>query len=115
MSTLSANDPADKFDWKRSAVVWVIWSVLNLAWRGIVGVDKMVGEAPEEIEWTQYRLGVLLDGESEGVVEGHVGDGKTGWSVRRTEVAEWLLGAVEEPEKWVRGRPMISSAGKKKV
>lgn len=50
------------------------------------------------------------------MTDGYVGDGNTTLSVRRSELAQWLVEqAVKDEPEWVCEKPMVSSASKQKV
>lgn len=49
-------------------------------------------------------------------MDGYVGDGKTKLSVRRSELAEWIVAQVtKETQEWVGEKPLVSTAGKVKI
>ena len=55
-------------------------------------------------------------GKFEGVADGHVGDGKTTLSVKREELADWLvMQATKEPADWAGQKPAVFTAAKQKA
>ncbi|KAI5796411.1 hypothetical protein EDC01DRAFT_651427 [Geopyxis carbonaria] len=113
MGTVSITEARDRGSWARAAMVWVVWALAHRAWENVVNVGKYFDGLSKEdgVEWTVYRLGGVLDGDKGDVVAGWVGDGETTLSVRRQELGEWLVEEAGRDEaRWVREKPMVSSA-----
>ncbi|KAK3377324.1 hypothetical protein B0T24DRAFT_701742 [Lasiosphaeria ovina] len=109
-----------------SALRWVlrtgVWLTFGAAYRtmlGIAGVFRDEGEREgSEIEWTVYRVPVLLGGDASWAVDREQGDvhaGPTGsewmYSIRRGQLARWLLDQAEDTAgRFVRAFPAVSTA-----
>lgn len=71
----------------------------------------------EGIFWTIFRVGGLADGEEGEVVETSVGGAGYTGSVRRADVARWLVGQCEkyqegvEGGQWDKEMPLLCSVG----
>ncbi|KAI5787685.1 hypothetical protein DFH27DRAFT_574346 [Peziza echinospora] len=115
MGTISIIDEKDKPSWARDAMVWVVWAAANKAWRNIIAIKDYFWSIPADapIDWTVFRIGMVTDGPFQSVVDGSVADGKTTTSIRRTELATWLLrNALAERAELVRQMPMVSTSAK---
>jgi len=115
MGTLSIPEPKDRFSFLTAALVWVVYLMVHNAWHNIIYIGKTFDNAPPEIDWTVYRLGMISDGDYQAVADGYIGDGKTTSGVRRSELADWLVSqALSDEPHWVREKPVVSSAAKSK-
>ncbi|KAM7212120.1 hypothetical protein V8F06_012483 [Rhypophila decipiens] len=125
MGTLSISDEADSFSLARSAMVAVVRTIANSAYRTVINISQVFAkEAGERIDWTVFRI-AMIPGESDEaswkgdredgeVFEGYVGE--KGWSLsqKRGALARWLVDAVEDEklkEKWIGKMPFVSRFG----
>ncbi|KAA8913040.1 hypothetical protein FN846DRAFT_204952 [Sphaerosporella brunnea] len=118
MGTISIPDEKDKLSIGRNILVWLVRLFMYNGWKNIVSVGKFFDglEQEDRIQWTVFRLGAVLDGGFQNVTDGYVADGKTALSVRRVELAQWLVEqAVKEDPEWVGEKPVVSSAKKQKI
>jgi len=71
-------------------------------------VGEVIRTKGDALDWTIVRLPILTNIDSEEVVAGHVGDGKTGIYLSRKAYAAFTVHEVEKKE-WVKEAPLISS------
>lgn len=63
MGTLSIPDAKDHTSLGKAAMVWVVWLVMNRAYRNIVAVGNFFDTvSKEDVDWTIFRLGLVADG-----------------------------------------------------
>ncbi|KAJ2901832.1 hypothetical protein MKZ38_001370 [Zalerion maritima] len=130
LSTISAYDEADGSSFLRWAVVWLVRTLFNRAWRNIVnvaeffaGLDSGGGGGGEgesaKIDWTLYRVAGIPGGCDEQAWRKDREDGKTfvgyvgkpGWtgSQRRAALARWLVDAAESGAEELVGKMLAVS------
>lgn len=112
LGTFSIVEKEDRRDFKALAIVWIVRLLFNRGWRNMVEIGKFFDSVPlQEIDWTVFRVGLLFDGEPQAVTDGYLGDGNTTSSIRRSELADWLVGQITtQDSKWVGRKPMVSTS-----
>lgn len=109
LGTASITDPADKYSLAFSAMVNGVALFARNAYNDIVAIGNNVRSQGADLEWTIVRVPILTNSESEDVIAGYVGDGKTGTLLSRAGFAAFAVGEIERKE-WVKKAPLISSA-----
>ncbi|KAK0712436.1 hypothetical protein B0T26DRAFT_651575, partial [Lasiosphaeria miniovina] len=124
MSTTSyvdtkGGDADSALRWAMRTGVWLTFGAAYRAMLGIAGVFRDEGEREgSNIEWTVYRVPILLGVDASWAVDreqGHVHAGPTGpewtYSIRRGQLARWLLDQAEDTTgRFVRAFPAVSTA-----
>lgn len=109
LSTASSKDPNDKFNLKYAALIAGVRILSNAAYREIVAIGEIMRTKGVDLDWTMVRVPILTNADTEGVVAGYVGDGKTGTILARKAFAAFSIGEIEKRE-WVQKAPLISNA-----
>lgn len=114
LGTISIADEKDNNMLSALAMVWIVRLLFNRGWRNMVEVGRFFDTVPvEDIDWTVYRVGLLLNGETQAATDGYLGDGKTTSSIRRSELAKWLVTQITSDEsKWIGQKPVVSTSSK---
>ncbi|MFI7278346.1 NAD(P)-dependent oxidoreductase [Streptomyces sp. NPDC049879] len=106
ISTCSVPDPADLPDLRVRALARFVRTVAPRPWsevRAAAGVVRASG-----LDWTLVRVARLADGPPTGQVRaGHYGHGAVGMSIRRADLAAFLLGQVTD-RTYVGAAPAVS-------
>ncbi|RYP57852.1 hypothetical protein DL770_010565 [Monosporascus sp. CRB-9-2] len=111
LSTFSAHDPKDKPYVLRWFLTTMLWAGAYRVWKTIVDIAHTFDTDGTDLDWTLFRVGFLTNGPPGQVVDGYVGDGKVGMSLKRADLAEWTLAqAAKSPPEYVRAKPGISSS-----
>ena len=108
LGTSSISDPKDKFSLIYKLLITGVRVAAYNAYQDIVAVGEVIRTKGDMLDWTIVRVPILTDKESEEVVAGHVGDGKTGVYLSRKAYAAFTVHEVENIE-WVKEAPLISS------
>jgi len=110
LCTASYSDPHDKFNPITYGLVTFVRTFAYRAFADFRAVGEVVRANGDKngLEWTVVRIPVLTNDESEEVVEGYIGDGKTGNMLSRKAFAAFCIGEIEKRE-WVGKAPFISS------
>ncbi|KAF8802666.1 NAD(P)-binding protein [Phlegmacium glaucopus] len=108
LGTASITDSKDKPSWIFKLLVAGVRLAAHTAYLDIVAVGEVIRTRGDALDWTIVRVPLLTDRESEGVVAGHIGDGKTGTHLSRKAYAAFTVHEVEKRE-WVKEAPLISS------
>ncbi|KAF5377229.1 hypothetical protein D9615_006343 [Tricholomella constricta] len=109
LGTASITDPADKFSLAFSILVNGVATLARNAYNDVVAIGKNVRTQGADLDWTIVRVPVLTDKESEEVIAGYVGDGKTGTFLSRAGFAAFVVGEIER-KQWIQKAPLICSA-----
>ncbi|KDR84384.1 hypothetical protein GALMADRAFT_54429 [Galerina marginata CBS 339.88] len=114
LGTASIEDERDRFSLAFKGMVAGVRVGAPNAYKDVVAMGEVVrasggGEGEWDLDWTIVRVPFLTSGDSEGVVAGYIGDGRTGVRLARKAFAAFVLGEVEKRE-WVRKAPLISDA-----
>jgi putative NADH-flavin reductase len=106
-STLSARDPNDPLNLRTKALVNLVKITMRDAYEEIVSVSEMVRDS--DLDWTIVRLTMLNNNPDSGKVKaGYVGKGEVGTWISRADLADFLLGQVQDT-KYLRQAPAISN------
>ncbi|KAI0389235.1 NmrA family protein [Xylariaceae sp. FL0594] len=107
----------DRFHPLMSLLTTLLWLLAYRTWKAVVDVGAVFDQfqSPHDLDWTLFRVGFLTNGPARGVVEGFLGDGRLGVSIRREDIASWTLEQVggrdgNNNNRWLRMKPGISSA-----
>ncbi|KAK2747545.1 hypothetical protein FQN57_002038 [Myotisia sp. PD_48] len=114
MSTVSEYDPRDSFAFSRSLAYWAVFCFARRPQKEILDITKVFREEGDDLDWTLYRVGNLLNSEEDGhvAVAGWVGVGDWSVSLERRDWANWLIQEVEREEpRWVHEMPVIYTPG----
>jgi putative NADH-flavin reductase len=109
LSTASHEDPNDKWSWKFAALVKGVKTFYPAAYADIVATSQVVVTKGADLDYTLVRVPILTSADSEAVVAGYVGDGRTGTMLARKAFAAFVVGEVGKRE-WVKKAPLISNA-----
>jgi putative NADH-flavin reductase len=106
-STPSASAPGDLPDVKFKMLVFLIKSMMRLAYEEIVNVAQIVRDSG--LDWTLVRVsGLNYKPKSGNVRAGYLGTGEVGIQLSRADLADFILGELKEA-KYVRQMPAISN------
>lgn len=106
-STLSAEDPQDRPDFRSRAMVSLVKVAMHGAYEDIVSVAELVRAS--DLDWTILRLALLNNHSKTGRVKaGYVGSGEVGTSISRADVAYFMLRQVNDT-KYLHQAPAISN------
>jgi len=108
LGTASISDPKDKFSLVFKLLIAGVRLTAYNAYMDIVATGEVIRTKGDALDWTIVRVPVLTNNDSEEVVAGHVGDGKTGYSLSRKAYAAFTVHEVENME-WIKEAPLISS------
>ena len=108
LGTASISDPKDKFSLVFKLIIAGVRFAAYNAYMDIVAIGEVIRTKGDALDWTIVRVPVLTNKESEEVVAGYVGDGKTGFTLSRKAYAAFTVHEVENME-WVKEAPLISS------
>ncbi|KAF8160672.1 hypothetical protein B0H34DRAFT_795558 [Crassisporium funariophilum] len=109
LATASSPDPNDKSSLVFKLLVAGVRTLAQTAYTEIVAIGELFRSAKaEHLDWTMVRVPILTNKDSEAVIGGYVGDGKTGSMLPRKAFAAFYTGEVEKRE-WVKKAPLISS------
>ncbi|KAI6080628.1 NmrA family protein [Hypoxylon rubiginosum] len=110
LSTLSVNDPEDRFSLLRWLLATALWAIAHKVWKAVNDISKVFEEEGDDIDWTLFRVGFLANGPRLRPIHGYVGDGTLGMYLRRADIAEWTLTQADKsPPEFVHRRPGICS------
>lgn len=112
LGTISIVDEKDNSVFSALAMIWIVRLFFNRGWRNMVEVGRFFDTVPvEDVDWTVFRVGLLLNGEAQAVTDGYLGDGKTTSSIRRRELAKWLAAQITSNEtEWIGRKPIVSTS-----
>ena len=106
-STLSAQDPKDKPDFRTKAMVNFVKTTMHAAYEDIVSVAETVRNS--DLDWTIVRLAILNNRPKSGKVRaGYVGSGDVGTQISRADIAGFMLSQIGDA-KYLREAPAISN------
>lgn len=106
-STLSAQDPKDKPDFRTKAMVNLVKTTMHAAYEDIVSVAETVRNS--DLDWTIVRLAILNNKPKSGKVRaGYVGSGDVGTQISRADIASFMLSQIGDA-KYLREAPAISN------
>ena len=108
LGTASISDPKDKFSLVFKLIIAGVRLAAYNAYMDIVAIGEVIRTKGDALDWTIVRVPVLTNNESEEVVAGYVGDGKTGFTLSRKAYAAFTVHEVENME-WIKEAPLISS------
>jgi len=108
LGTASISDPKDQFSLIFKLLIAAVRIARHTSYLDIVAVGEVIRTKGDALDWTIVRLPILTNIDSEEVVAGHVGDGKTGIYLSRKAYAAFTVHEVEKKE-WVKEAPLISS------
>jgi len=108
LGTASISDSKDKFSLVFKLLIAGVRLGAYNAYSDMVAIGQVIHTKGNALDWTIVRVPVLTNNESEDVVAGHIGDGKTGASLSRKAFAAFTVREVEKRE-WVKEAPLISS------
>jgi len=108
LGTPSISDSKDKFNFIFKLLTAAVRFLAPNAYLDIVAIGEVIRTKGDALEWTIVRVPVLTNKESEEVVAGHIGDGKTGTYLSRKAYAAFTVHEVENME-WINESPLISS------
>jgi NAD(P)H-binding len=120
MGTVSIVEPKDRFSILSWLMVWAVYLFANSAWQNIVNLGKAFETEAQDLDWTIYRVALVRGGDDEQTWRdqrlGELFEGwkaEPGWtgSIRRAELARWLVDAAEGKavKDWARSKPIVSS------
>jgi putative NADH-flavin reductase len=109
LGTASITDPADKFNLAFSILVNGVATLARNAYKDVVAIGENIRTKGADLDWTIVRVPVLTEKESNDVIAGYVGDGKTNTSLARLGFASFVIGEIEKKE-WVKKAPLICSS-----
>jgi putative NADH-flavin reductase len=108
LGTASISDSKDKFSLVFKLIIAGVRFAAYNAYLDMVAIGEVIRTKGDALDWTIVRVPVLTNKESEEVVAGHVGDGKTGTTLSRKAYAAFTVHEVENME-WIKEAPLISS------
>ena len=107
VSTGTAPDPKDGFDWKIRFPAWVIKYLMRNSYDDMLGLSKAIRAS--DLEWTMVRAALLKDRQASRTLNvGMYGSTEHSWTVSRSDIAAFMFDQIERPE-WARKAPGISS------
>jgi len=107
ISTGTAADPGDGFDWKIKAPAQLIRLFMPSSYRDIIGMAKTVRASP--LEWTMVRVALLKDlPASHRLNVGLYGHTRHSLGISRADVASFMFDQAEN-RAFVRQSPGIST------
>ncbi|RDB29044.1 hypothetical protein Hypma_015142 [Hypsizygus marmoreus] len=109
LGTPSITDAADKFNLAFSLLVNGVAILARNAYNDVVAIGRNVRTEGADLDWTIVRVPVLTDKDSEEVIAGYVGDGKTNTFLSRSGFAAFVVNEIEKRD-WVQKAPLICSA-----
>ncbi|KAG5636566.1 hypothetical protein H0H81_007618 [Sphagnurus paluster] len=109
LGTASITDPADKFNLAFSILINGVATFARNAYNDVVAIGKNVRTQGVDLDWTIVRVPILTNSDSEEVIAGYVGDGKTNTFLSRAGFAAFVVEEIERRE-WVQKAPLICSA-----
>ena len=109
LGTSSISDPKDKFSLVFKLIIAGVRFAAYNAYMDVVAIGEIIRTKGDTLDWTIVRVPVLTNKESEEVVAGYIGDGKTGTTLSRKAYAAFTVHEVENME-WIKEAPLISSA-----
>lgn len=108
ISTGTAADPGDGFDWKIKAPAQLIRLLMPSSYRDIIGMAKTVRASP--IEWTMVRVALLKDlPASHRMNVGLYGHTRHSLGISRADVASFMFDQAEN-RAFIRQSPGISAS-----
>ena len=108
LGTGSISDSNDKLNLVFKLLIAGVRIAAYTAYQDIVAVGQVIRTKGDALDWTIVRVPLLTYNESEDVVAGHIGDGKTASWLSRKAYAAFSVNEVEKRE-WVKKAPLISS------
>ncbi|KAG5646047.1 hypothetical protein DXG03_004470 [Asterophora parasitica] len=109
LGTASIEDPADKFNLAFSILVNGVATLARSAYNDVVAIGHTIRTEGANLDWTIVRVPILTNKESEEIIAGYVGDGKTNTILARAGFAGFVVGEIQRKE-WVKKAPLICSA-----
>ncbi|KAG6919568.1 hypothetical protein DXG01_004231 [Tephrocybe rancida] len=109
LGTPSIQDPTDGFSFVVSLMRNVVAIAARPAYKDLVAIGNTVRTQGADLEWTIVRVPILTNQESESVVAGYVGDGRTNMWLSRAGYAKFVIDEIEKKD-WVRKAPLICTA-----
>ncbi|KAF2652221.1 NAD(P)-binding protein [Lophiostoma macrostomum CBS 122681] len=107
VSTASYKDAQDSFSLIYRLMVWFVYLFFNGSYVEITSMTPQMVALPSELNWTVFRVPLLLDGEAKPVKAGYIGE--VGIKLDRKGLAEWVLREMEEG-KWIGKCPALANA-----
>ncbi|KAG6919569.1 hypothetical protein DXG01_004232 [Tephrocybe rancida] len=109
LGTASITDPADKFNLAFSVLVNAVALGARNAYNDVVAIGKNVRTHGADLDWTIVRVPLLTSQESDEVIAGYVGDGRTNTWLSRAGFAAFVIDEIEK-KQWVKSAPLICAA-----
>lgn len=88
-------------------MIWFVYLFAYPAYAEINGMTQQMVELPSDLNWTVFRVPMLMDGNAVPVKAGWVGE--VGMRLERKGLAEWVLKEMEEG-KWIGKCPAVANA-----
>jgi hypothetical protein len=108
MGTFSIHDTKDKSSLLAYLMVSMLWIIGRSTWKEVVNIGKTFDEDAKDLDWTIYRLGLVVNGEDAPVQTTHVGSGTWKTSINRNQLAGWLLEQSEKAQaEHVHEKPLL--------
>lgn len=108
LGTASIKDPADRFSLPFSILVSGVAIGARTAYKDVVAIGENVRTHGGDLEWTIVRVPLLTNQESEEVITGYVGDGRTNTWLSRAGYAAFVIDEIGK-RNWVKKAPLICS------
>ncbi|KAG6885528.1 hypothetical protein C0993_000524 [Termitomyces sp. T159_Od127] len=108
LGTASIKDPADRFSLAFSILVNGVAIGARTAYNDMVAIGENVRAHGGDLEWTIVRVPLLTNQESEDVIAGYVGDGRTNTWLSRAGYAAFVIDEIGK-RNWVKKAPLICS------
>ncbi|KAH8661958.1 hypothetical protein BX600DRAFT_498572 [Xylariales sp. PMI_506] len=120
MSTVSADEPGDRFHLVAFLLVLLVRIMVPAAYRAVRDIVRVFKEeAGDDLDWTVFRLGAIPGAADEESWRAHRGDityagalGGEGWKVwlRRSALARWLVDMADGgQDQWIHKVPAVSN------
>ncbi|KAG6881894.1 hypothetical protein C0992_013209, partial [Termitomyces sp. T32_za158] len=106
LGTASIKDPADTFSLAFSILVNGVAIGARSAYNDMVAIGENVRTHGGDLEWTIVRVPLLTNQESEDVIAGYVGDGRTNTWLSRAGYAAFVIDEIGK-RNWVKKAPLI--------
>lgn len=107
VSTGTAIDPGDGFDWKIRAPAWLIRLAMSSSYQDIIGLAKTIRASP--LDWTMVRVAFLTNHPASARLNvGLYGRSRHSLTVSRAEVAAFMFDQISSRE-FVHKAPGIST------
>ncbi|KAG6866238.1 hypothetical protein C0991_006825 [Blastosporella zonata] len=107
LGTPSITDPADKFNLAFSILVHGVALGARSAYNDVVAIGRNVRSA--DLDWTIVRVPLLTNQDTEEVIAGYIGDGRTNTWLSRAGFAAFVIDEIEKND-WIHKAPLICTA-----